>query len=322
MPLPWPKGRSTATSTEFWLIDLTLVSDPDLVPAAVAAALSFEIGCEDPIGDLISLLHDKRMLLVLDNCEHVIGSAAALIDEVMKRAPGVHILATSREPLLVEGELVYRLPPLASPPPSVSHSAGEALTFPAVQLFVDRVVANSGKFELSDTDAPSVAEICRRMDGLPLAIGFAAARVAVFGVREFLADLDANLRPLTGGRRGAPPRQRSMSATLDWSYRLLDDVEQFVLRRLAIFADEFTLSAASKVAADAQHPEGEIADKVMELVAKSLVAVNLSDGKPRFRLFETTRAYTQSKAAESHERNTIQHHKSPHAGRAIASALG
>ena len=113
-----------------------------------------------------------------------------------------------------------------------------------------------------------------------------------------------------------------MSATLNWSYRLLDDVEQFVLRRLAIFADEFTLSAASKVAADAQHPEGEIADKVMELVAKSLVAVNLSDGKPRFRLFETTRAYTQSKAAESHERNTIQHHESPHAGRAIASALG
>lgn len=288
-----------------WLIDLAPVSDSGLVPNAVADALGLEVSSENPLPDLIVAIRDRQMLLVIDNCEHVIGSGGALVAEIMRHAPCVHILATSRVPLRVEDERLYWLPPLASPPPSGSLAAADALVFPAVQLFVERVVANSGEFELTDANAPGVADICRKMDGLPLAIGFAAARVAVFGVRGSLAGLDAHMRRLKGGPRGASPRHQSMSATFDWSYSLLDRVEQMVLRRLAIFTDDFTLNAASKVAADAAHSESEIITKVVDLVEKSLLTVDLSNTEPRFRLLETTRAFARIKLAESGERDTI-----------------
>jgi len=264
-----------------WLIDLAPLSDPRLVPSALAAVLGLEIRAENSLPGLIAGLKDKEMLLVLDNCEHVIDEAAALTAGILRGVPGVHILATSREPLRAEGEHVYRLSPLQRPPGTAGLTAAEALGFPAVQLFVERAAASLDEFELSDADAPIVADICRKLDGLPLAIEFAAARVEAFGLHGLATRLDERLRLLTSGRRAALPRHRTLSATLDWSYGLLTEAEQRVLRRLAIFAGGFTLHAAGAVAADATHPKSEIIDQVAELVAKSLVAADVGDAEPR-----------------------------------------
>ena len=284
-----------------WLIDLAPLSDARLVPSALAAVLGLEIRSEDPLPGLIAFLRDKRMLLVLDNCAHVVDAAAALAIAVLRNAPGVHLLATSREPLRTEGEHVYRLSPLASPPASARLTAAEALGFPAVQLFVERAMASVDEFELSDADVPFVIDICRKLDGLPLAIEFAAARVETFGIHSLAAHLDERLKLLTGSRRTAVPRHRTLSAALDWSYQLLSAAEQRVLRRLAIFAGGFTLDAAGAIAADAAQTESEIIDQVGELAAKSLVAVDVGGAEPRLRLLETTRVYALTKLAESGE---------------------
>jgi len=284
-----------------WLIDLAPVSDPRLVPTALAGVLGLEIRSDNPLPGLVAALRDKRMLLGLDNCEHVIEAAAALAFAILRAALGVHILATSREPLRVEGERVFRLPPLASPPASAGITAAEALGFPAVQLFAERAATSLDEFELSDADAPLVVDICRKLDGLPLAIEFAAARVEAFGVHGLVARLDERLRLLTSGRRMVVPRHRTLSATLDWSYQLLPEAEQRVLRRLGVFAGGFTLDAAVAVAGDGTHVESEIIDQVAELVAKSLVAVDVGDAEPRLRLLETTRVYALTKLAESGE---------------------
>jgi predicted ATPase len=283
-----------------WLIDLAPLADPRLVPSALASVLGLEIRSDNPLPGLVALLRDRQMLLVLDNCEHVIEAAAALAAGVLRGAAGVHILATSREPLRAEGERVYRLSPLANPPASARLTAAKALGFPAVQLFVEPAAANLGDFQLSDADAPIVAEICRKLDGLPLAIEFAAARVDAFGVRGLAAHLDERLRLLTSGRRTAVPRHRTLSAALDWSYQLLTGPEQRVFR-LAIFAGGFTLHPAGAVAADATRPESEMIDQAAELVAKSLVAADVGDAEPRLQLLDTTRAFALTKLTESGE---------------------
>ena len=288
-----------------WFVDLAPLVDPRLVPNALASALGLEIRSEDPLPGMTGALRDKRLLLVLDNCEHVIDAAAALAGGIVKGVPGVHILATSREPLRADGEHVHRVSSLESPPASDRLSAAEALGFPAVQLFVERAAATLDGFELSDADAPIVAEICRALDGLPLAIEFATARVDALGVRGIAARLGDRLRLLTGGRRTALPRQRSMSATFDWSYGLLAEVGRATLRRLGIFAGSFTLRAAGAVAADARHPEGEIVAQVTELTSKSLVVADLTGAEPRFRLLDTTRAYALEKLEESGERDRL-----------------
>src|SRR5208283_4824264 len=190
-----------------------------------------------------------------------VDAAAELAIRILMNAPGVNLLATSREPLRIEGEHVHRLSPLASPPASAGLSAAEALRFPAVQLFVDRAAASLAEFELSDADAPIVADLCRKLDGIPLAIEFAAARVEAFGIHRLAAHLDERLKLLTGSRRTAVPRHRTLSAALDWSYQLLSAAEQRVLRRLAIFAGGFTLDAAGAIAADAAQRESEIIDQ-------------------------------------------------------------
>jgi predicted ATPase/DNA-binding winged helix-turn-helix (wHTH) protein len=296
---------TTAYEHGVWLIDLGPLSDPRLAPTALASALGLEIRADNPLPGLIAFLRDKQMLLVLDNCEHVIEAAAALALAILKGAAGVHILATSREPLRVEGEHVHRLSPLASPPASAHLTAADALGFSAVQLFVDRATASLDEFELSDADAPIVADICRQLDGIPLALELAAARVDAFGVRGLAAHLDDRFRLLAEGRRAVPPRHRTLSATLDWSYRLLKEAEQRIFRRLAIFADGFTLDAAGAVAADATQPEREIIDQVADLVAKSLVAADVGDAEPRLRLLDTTRVYALEKLIESGEREQL-----------------
>jgi predicted ATPase len=242
------------------------------------------------------------MLLVLDNCEHLADSVAALAEALLKASPGLVILATSREALRAEGEWIQSLPPLGLPPSSAALTATEALRFPAVQLFAERASASLGSFDLSDADAPVVAEICRRLDGIALAIEFAAGRLDAFGLRELAGLLDDRLQVLTRGRRTALPRHQTLRATLDWSYEILPEREQMTLRRLAIFSGGFSLSAARDVVTGGQMAFLEdFGDSLAALVDKSLVAAEVAGIEPQYRLLETTRAYAREKLYESGE---------------------
>ena len=288
-----------------WLVDLAPLGDPRLVPSAVATVLGLEIRTEDPLPGLVAGLRDQRMLLLLDNCEHVIDAAASLAAAVLSGAPGINILATSRERLGTAGEGGYRLAPLSSPQPSSMLKAAEAEVFPAVQLFVERVTAIVEDFALTDANAPLVVEICRRLDGLPLAIEFAAPRVAVLGVEGLAARLEDN-SPLLGARRRTTlPRHRTLRAVIDWSYGLLSEDEQRFFRALGIFTGGFTVEAAAAVPMDAASTRTDAIDRLADLVAKSLVVADVSGVKPRFRLLDTTRAYAVEKLEKSGERERI-----------------
>jgi len=291
-----------------WLVDLAPLGDPRLVPSAVATVLGLEIHTEDPLAGLVAGLRDKRVLLLLDNCEHVIDAAAGLAAAVLSGAPGVNILATSREPLGIAGEREYRLGPLGSPEPSSGLTAAEVAAFPAVQLFVERVTAIVEDFALTDANARSVVEICRRLDGLPLAIEFAAPRVEVLGV-EGLADRLGDSLPLLGARRRrAVPRHRTMRAVLDWSYGLLSEDEQRFFRTLGIFAGGFTVEAAAAVSMDAANTRVDAIDRLADLVSKSLIVADVGEAEPQFRLLDTTRAYAIEKLDESGEREQVARH--------------
>ena len=288
-----------------WQIDVASIADPRLVPTALASALRIEIRSGDPLTALIAAVKNLQMLLVLDNCEHLIEPAAALAIAILRGSRTIQVLATSREPLDVEGERVHRLSALESPPESIRLNAAEALRFPAVQLFVERATATMNEFELSDMDAPEAAGICRKLDGVPLAIEFAAARVDTFGIRGLATRLDDQMPLLGGGNRLAPPRHRTISAALDWSYQLLSQEEQTVFQRLAILGSGFTLESAIAVVADPDRISLDIAFIVESLVMKSLVTANVGDGEVRFRLFETTRAFALTKLAESGESDVL-----------------
>ena len=296
--------KSSQLTVKF--VDLAPLVEPHLVPDALAAALGLEIPSGDQIDDVIAGLRGKQMLLVLDNCEHVIEAAAALAVEVRSRAPDVQILATSREPLRAAGEHVYRLPALKCPPTSTPLTAVEALRFSAVELFVQRTAAMLGRFELGDQDAPIVADICRKLDGLPMAIEFAAARVDAFGLRALAAHLPDRLQLLTRGRRPTLPRHHSLRAALDWSHELLPQAERVVLRRLAVFAGGFPLEAASVVAASAEITGPEVVDCVANLVANSLIAADVAGEAPCYRLLGTTRAYAFEKLTDSGELEQVE----------------
>ena len=290
-----------------WFVDLAPLGAARLVPSAVAQVLGFDIRSDDPVPGLVGALRDRRLVLVLDNCEHVIEALATLATAILKGAAGIHILATSREPLRVEGEYVQRLPPLSSGFPSDHLGAAEALAFPAVELFVERAAECLGEFELTDEDAAIVAEICRKLDGIPLAIELAAARVESFGVRGLAARLDDRIRLLTNGRRSGPPRHRTLRAALDWSYEVLSEPERAVLGRLGIFVGGFTLDAACAVVADPALLKGDVIDAVAELTEKSLAVVETTETEPRLRLLETTRAYALERLAESGEWEAVAH---------------
>ena len=293
-------------------VDLASTRDPDQVPGVLADALGVKIRSEDPTSELIAALQDKALLLALDNCEHVIDTIAPLAVRILRGASEVRILATSREPLRAEGEHVHRLPPLESPPRSAGLTAAAALAFPAVQLFVERAAASLGEFELCDEDAPLVADICRRLDGVPLAIELAAARIDALGVRGFAAHLDDALQLLTGGCRQARSRHHSLRANLDWGYDLLRDDERMVLRRLAILADGFSLEAASAVAASAEIGAPGVVACVANLVAKSLIAADVGGPIQRYRLLETTRSYALEKLAASGELEAVKRRYAEH----------
>ena len=291
-----------------WLVDLAPLTDPRLVPSAVATVLGLEIRTADPLHGLVAAVRDKRMLLLLDNCEHLIDWAAGLVMAI-RRTTGVSILATSRDPLGAAGEYEYRLVPLGIPQASSGLTAAKAAAFSAVQLFIERVSAIVEDFVLTDANAPAVVEICRRLDGLPLAIEFAAPRVEVLGVEGLAAHLDDSLQLLGARRRATMPRHRTMRAVLDRSYSALGEDEQRFFRALAIFSGSFTVEAAAVVAMDTATAHVDAIDRLAELVSKSLVFADVSGANPRFRLLDTTRAYAIEKldAGGDHERLARRH---------------
>jgi predicted ATPase/DNA-binding winged helix-turn-helix (wHTH) protein len=286
-------------------VDFAPLTDPSLAASALAARLGVAVRSDDPLPTLIQFLRGRNVLIVLDSCENVIEAAAILAEEIFKGTKGVFILATTRENLRAEGEHVYRLSPLGVPGETAEITAAEALAFPAVQLFVERAAASSGDFALTDRDAPMVAAICRRLDGIALAIEIAAGRVDAFGVAGLAALLNDRFQLLMQGRRTALPRHRTLSATLDWSYSHLSEPEQVVLRRLAVFAGPFTMESASAVLVGAGVPSGPAVDAIANLVVKSLVAADTNGALTFYRLLDTTRDYSFFKLEESGERDRI-----------------
>jgi len=280
------------------LLDLAPLEEPTAVSAALASALGLAVDAADPLRGLIAALRDRQMLLVPDNCERRIEPADALAVEILQRAPGVQILATSREPLRAQGEGVHRLASLRTPLVAGELSAVEILGFPAVQLFVERATAIIGGFQLSDRDAAVVADICSRLDGNPLAIELAAAQVGSLGLRGLAACLSD--RMLASGTRRTVPRHQTMRATLDWSHELLSQQERVVLRRLAIFAGSFAATAAG-VVGGGEIAAVDVVDRVPNLVSKSLVTADLLGPTARYRLPDITRAYALEKLIASGE---------------------
>jgi predicted ATPase/DNA-binding winged helix-turn-helix (wHTH) protein len=301
-------------------VDLSPLTGPMLVSSALASVLGVPILSDNPIHGLVSFLRDKEMLIVLDNCEHLIEAVAVLAESIFKDARATHILATSREPLHVTGERIFRLSALASPPASEPLTASLALTFPAVQLFVERAATGLDPFELSDAEAPIVAGICRTLDGIALAIEIAAARVDTFGVTGLAARLDDRFRLRMHGRRTALTRHQTLSTTLDWSYDLLPEVERVALRRLAVFAGYFMMEAAIAVLSRAGASASEIVDRVANLVAKSLISAGIDAGVAHYRLLDTTRAYALLKLEESGERDHLARHHAEHYRRQLQQA--
>jgi len=307
-------GKTTVAVSAAWrvmpafegavrFVDLAPVNDANLVPSTLAATLGLMGHATDPVSTIVNFLRDKRMLLVLDNCEHVGDVVAGVVERIFKEAPQVHLLATSREPLRVEGEQVHRLLPLECPPIDQSLMAAQALCYPAVQLFVERAAAGAAKFKLGDADAHLVAKICRELDGIALAIELAAGGLDAYGVQGIADLLDRHIKLLWHGRRTAVPRHQTMRAALEWSYNLLSVEERAVLGRLSVFVGIFSLEAAVAVAAQGEVDEAAVIRTIVNLVAKSLLATEARPGNTsmRYRMLDTTRVYALEKLIESGE---------------------
>jgi predicted ATPase/DNA-binding SARP family transcriptional activator len=311
-----------------WLVEFASLSDPSLLPQAVASSLDVR---EQPgrsiLATLSEYLKPKRLLLVLDNCEHLIEACATLSESLLRACPKLQILATSRVALGIAGELTYRVPSLSLPDTKQiqSISASDLAHYEAARLFIERATFSRPTFTVTDRDAPIVAQVCHRLDGIPLAIELAAARVKVLSIDQIAHRLDNCFQLLTGGNRTALPRHQTLRATMDWSYGLLSETEQMLLRRLSVFAGGWTLSAAEAVCADtlppAPHLRGELSsvngglrgvrvpgirpdeilDLLTQLVDKSLVLAEEQDKEARYRLLETVRQYGREKLIEAGE---------------------
>ena len=293
-------------------VDLSSLVDPAMVPAALASTLGIPVQSTDPIPSLCSYLSDRRTLIVVDNCEHVVDTASRLIEHLVQSAPLISIIATSREPLRLAGEKVHRLMPLGLPGEGSSIAVPGLLTCPATQLFVERAIAGSDSFAFKDTDIPFVVEICRKVDGLPLAIELAAAAVEMFGVRDLAARLDDRFALLTRGHRTAIARQRTLRAVFDWSYDLLSEKEQTVFRRLSIFRAGFKPDAARSVVASAEVEGASVFDCLLALAEKSLVAIELDGETVSCRLLESARAYGWEKVKEKGEQVALARRHAEH----------
>ncbi len=282
-------------------VELADLTDERHVAPAVAAALDIaSLPGRAADRALVDHLAPRAMLLVLDNCEHVLKAAAALCDALLAAAPALRIVTTSREPLRVAGEVVFRVPSLAIPSPDRVEAPGELLRYEAVALFAERAAAADSGFALDAENARDVVRICFRLDGLPLAIELAAARLAGLGTAGLADRLDDRFRLLQGGTRTAPSRQQTLLATLEWSHELLTDEERLLLRRLSVFAGGFDIDAAETVCAQQPLDRGAVADVLARLVEKSLVAVS-GRRELRYRLLETVRLYAAERLAAAQE---------------------
>jgi len=289
------------------LIELAEVLDPGVVTNAAMAALDLrDQAAAEPLPLLLSYLRDKELLLVVDNCEHVLGAAGQLVTGVLKAAPRVRVIATSREPLSVPGEHVVPVPPLGLPAPHAAGPLTQLRQNETVMLFTERAAAASGGFELTTANQAAVAELCRRLDGLPLAIELAAVRTRVLAVEQILDRLTDRFGLLTGGNRAALPRHQTLRTTIDWSHDLLQDAERAVLRRCCVFAGRFTLADVEAVCTSADVPAARALDVLSSLVGKSLVMRENAAGPACYRLHETMREFAALKLAESGEADTVE----------------
>jgi predicted ATPase/class 3 adenylate cyclase len=289
-----------------WFVELAPLTDPSFVAGAIAAVLDVKGPEDKPLIELLvrSLRH-KQALIILDNCEHLVSGAADAADRLLHGCPGIRILATSRVGLNIEGETVVRVASLGVPKRADELTVQDAKLFGAIALFEERASAALESFTLDENNTAVVAQICRRLDGIPLAIELAAARVKVLSVQQLAARLDERFRILTGGRRNVLPRQQTMRALIDWSYDLLTENEKAIFRRVAVFAGGWTLDAASEVCADEQIEPWDVLDLLSALVDKSMVVAELSGAEQRYRLLESTRQYAWEKLAESGERDRV-----------------
>jgi predicted ATPase/DNA-binding winged helix-turn-helix (wHTH) protein len=296
-----------------FFVDLTPIEDAALVVTAVASVLGIAQRADDPIAAVVEFLHDRRLLVVLDNCEHVIEAVAVLVERIVQQAVGTHVLVTSRETLRIPAERVHRLMPLECPPVKDSMSAEAAMDYAAMQLFVDRTTAGFSGFSLDDALAPTAAEICRRLDGIPLAIELAAARVEFFGLSGLSRGLNDMFAVLTQGRRFALPRHQTLRATLDWSYRLLSPAEQAVLRGISIFRTNFTLESALAVVQGTTTNFQDAIDAMANLVTKSMLTADSASAVVQYRLLEATRIYASESLADSGDKQeTARRHADHH----------
>ena len=300
-------GRAAAEEFggEVYLVDLESLTDPRYVAGAVATSLGLPLKSKDPGVELVELVRSRKLLIILDSCEHVIESVALLAEQLYRQTEEIHVLTTSRELLKVKGEHCYRVLPLDYPPDGSEQTANAVLRYPATQLFVQRVAARAGSFALTDEEAPLVAEMCRKLDGIPLAIELAAGQVAALGTKNTVARLVSRPELLKLSHRTAVPRHRTLKATLDWSYDLLSEAERIVFRRIAAFVGHFTLEGARHVVGGLGADAWEIFDAIAGLVEKSLIVTRIGETLAQYRLLDTTRAYALEKLEEHAELNLV-----------------
>jgi predicted ATPase/DNA-binding winged helix-turn-helix (wHTH) protein len=284
-------------------VDLESLTDPRHVAGAVATSLGLQLKSKDPGLELVDLVRSQKLLIILDSCEHVIEAVALVAELLYQETEQVHVLTTSRELLKVEGEHCCRVLPLDVPPEGSEQTANAVLQYPAAQLFVRCVAARAGSVVLTDEEAPFVAEMCRKLDGMPLAIELAAGQVAVLGLKNTVSRRVSRLLKLS--HRTAVPRHRTLKATLDWSYDLLSDAERIVFRRIAPFVGHFTLDGAWYVAGELGVGTAEISNAIVGLVEKSLIATRIDETQARYRLLDTTRAYALEKLEEHAELDVV-----------------
>jgi predicted ATPase/class 3 adenylate cyclase len=291
-----------------WFIELAPLSDSALVPFAVASVLGLR---EEPgrplIRTLMDWLNDKEFLLILDNCEHLIEACAALADEVMHASRSTRILATSREALGIMGESIYRVPSLQTPAPTEKIRIEQFEQYAAVRLFIDRAIQCLSTFQVTNANAPAIAQICYQLDGIPLAIELAAARVKVLSVDKIAERLDDRFRLLTGGSRTALPRQQTLRSMIDWSHSLLSEPEQVLFQRLSVFAGGWTLEAAEDICPNQGLELADILDLSTHLVEKSLVVMDEGTEGLRYHMLETIRQYAIEKLEMSGEADVFRH---------------
>jgi len=301
-----------------YFIDLGSINDPSLVCSAVASAIGSPGYEQDPLSGLISFLSNRKQLLIFDNCEHVIEPVTKVCERIFNDAPQTYIVTTSRELLRLEGEHVHLLPPLDTPRDGADVSTSEILASPSVQLFMERASASGYRPGLNDSDTYMIAEICRKLDGVPLAIELVASRSGIYGIGQTEKLLEDRLKLLWQGRRDSPPRHQTLQAMIDWSYGLLSEQDKDSLRRLSIFAGYFTLKSAFHVTAASGPDEQLTAESIASLASKSLICVSNIDGETYYRLLDTTRTYAAGKLAESGAFEAVARSHAAHYARHLA----